>query len=384
MNKNKFNILHIIPLLGCGGAEVLLGNIVNKQIELGYKVIICCLYPFHSSFDNYPNKDFLIDNGLIKFINTRVVFSLKGKTKIIGNDYIKLLNDFKPNVIHSHLFEAELIAMSHLLPEVKYVSHIHDNIIQFKKFNKKDLINKNRISTLKERAWLINKYLKVKPVFLCISNDVMRFVEQNLPKKFSSNLLLLHNAIDLKRFVPSYDRGFTYLHIVSVGNLVEKKNHMLLLEIALILRQKIGPHFKIDILGFGPLYEGLNQRIKLENLEKNVFLRGSVGNVEEYYKKANVYVHTATYEPFGLVLIEAMASGLPVITLDGIGNRDIINEGINGFLINENDANIFVEKILSIFQNRNYLTRLSVNAISYSANFGMDNYINKLHKYYTL
>jgi glycosyltransferase involved in cell wall biosynthesis len=384
MKESKLNILHIIPLLGCGGAEVLLGDIVKKQIELGYHVLICCLHPFHPSFDNFPKKQFLLEKVPIKFVKTRVVISLKGRTKIKGDDYKLIVDDFKPNIIHSHLFEAELIAMSYILTNIRYVSHIHDNIVQFRKFHKKDLISKKRIATLKERAWILKRYLKVKPVFLCISKDVIKYIKHNLPSTLTINAHLLPNSIDLDRFSTSSQKDFSCLSIVSVGNLVKKKNHILLIEIASLLREKSGDNFKIEILGFGPLFEEINQKIRLESLDKNVFLRGSVGNVDEYYRDAIFYVHTATYEPFGLVLIEAMASGLPVISLDGSGNRDLIHNGENGILLTENNASLFVDTILSVFQNQNYYFQLAENGLNFSKDFGIDSYITKLHQLYTL
>ena len=384
MKESKLNILHIIPLLGCGGAEVLLGDIVKKQIELGNRVLICCLHPFHPSFDNFPKRQFLLDQVPIKFIKTRVKISLKGRTKIKGDDYKLIADDFKPDIIHSHLFEAELIAMSYLLSNTRYVSHIHDNVVQFMKFHKKDLISKKRIATLKERAWLFKRYVKVKPIFLCISKDVFKYIKNNLPSSISLNAHFLPNAIDLDRFSASARKDFSCLRIVSVGNLVKKKNHILLIEIASLLREKIGDNFKIEILGFGPLFEELNQKIQSECLERHVFLRGSVGNVDEYYRKATIYVHTATYEPFGLVLIEAMASGLPVISLDGTGNRDLIQTGENGILLTENNASLFVDAILSVFQNQQYYFRLAENGINFSKDFDIDTYITKLHQLYTL
>ena len=383
MNE-KFNILHVIPLLGCGGAEVLLGDIVQKQTELGNNVLICCLYDFHPSFDNYPKKKFLLENIEVKFINTRVVFSVLGSTKIIGDDFKQILTEFKPDVIHSHLFEAELISMSFILPNVRYVSHIHDNITQFKKFQFKDLFSKKRIGTLKERVWLFNRYSTSKPIFLSISKDVQDYLHQNLPASLLKNEELLSNCIDLKRFEAPETRKLNKINIVSVGNLVNKKNHILLIEIALILKENTDLDFSIDILGFGPLFNELKDKIQSEKLSQHVFLRGSVGNVNEYYRNANVYVHTATYEPFGLVLIEAMASGLPVISLDGKGNRDLIQSYENGILLTENKPEIFVDSILRIFKDEKLYTKLSENGKRFSLNFGIDNYVSKLMALYSL
>ena len=72
---------------------------------------------------------------------------------------------------------------------------------------------------------------------------------------------------------------------------------------------------------------------------------GNVSNVAQYLWKGEVYIHSAKYEPFGLVLVEAMAAGLPVIALDAGGNRDIVEDGVNGYLLpKDTNPKVFAEK----------------------------------------
>lgn len=75
---------------------------------------------------------------------------------------------------------------------------------------------------------------------------------------------------------------------------------------------------------------------------KNTNFVGETLNVNKHLQEENIYLHTATYEPFGLVMIEAMASGLPVISLDGKGNRAFINNRENGFIVYNQDINMFI------------------------------------------
>ena len=381
MNTN-LKILHIIPLIGCGGAEILLGDIVEKQVELGHNVIICCLHPFHPTFENYVKKTFLLEKIQIVFLQTRVQFSLKGKTKIIGKDYKKLINQFKPNIIHSHLFEAELIAMSYLREGITYISHIHDNISQFQKFRIKDVYNKKRLATLKERNWLFKRYSLANTQFISISSDVSNYLNENLPLSIKNRISFLPNGIDIERFIFLKSRKLDPINIVSVGNLVKKKNHQLLLRIAVLLKENGYNDFQINILGFGPLFDELNRKIAELELQDYVFLRGSVGNVDQFYKNANIYIHTATYEPFGLVLVEAMASGLPLIALDGKGNRDLFEGKNNGFLILKNDPKLFVDKIKLLINDVELYSTISNNCIEFSKQFGIDSYVDKLTSIY--
>ena len=148
------------------------------------------------------------------------------------------------------------------------------------------------------------------------------------------------------------------------------------------MKKNISSDFQIDILGYGPLFENLTLEIKNNNLQNNIFLRGSVGNVDQYYKSANIYIHTATYEPFGLVLVEAMASGLPLIALDGKGNRDLFEGKNNGFLILKNDPKLFVDKIKLLINDVELYSTISNNCIEFSKQFGIDSYVEKLNSIY--
>jgi glycosyltransferase involved in cell wall biosynthesis len=91
-----------------------------------------------------------------------------------------------------------------------------------------------------------------------------------------------------------------------------------------------------------------------------------------------MYVHSATYEPFGLALIEAMAAGLPVITLDGGGNRDIIEQHKNGMMLFKQDAHEFAQAIHSLAEDENQYRSISNNAIEFARNYDIKNYVDKL------
>jgi glycosyltransferase involved in cell wall biosynthesis len=380
----KLRILFVIPTLGGGGAEILLGNIVEELFRKGHEVMIVTLHPMHFTYENFPNKSFIEENIKILQCNSRVKFSFFKKPTIINQHYKKIIEEFKPNIIHSHLFEAELIARTYYKKDIAYFSHGHDNMSQLLSFRNFEKYNKQLIANLIERKWLLQKYKQTNNNFIAISKDVIEFLKKNLPKHLHGNIELLHNAIDTKRFSKSSKSiidNSDKIRIVSVGNLVPKKNHKLLIDVALQLRE-MSLDFSIDILGYGPLIEDLKKYTETNNLEKNITFHGNVSNVEDFLKTAHFYLHTAKYEPFGLVIIEAMASGLPVITLDGKGNRDIIKDGENGFMIYKENPFLFTEKILFLWKNRNEYYKISQNASNFSKQFDIENYTDKLIQIY--
>lgn len=241
-------------------------------------------------------------------------------------------------------------------------------------------LNKQAFTNLIERHWLMKQYRNTKTAFIAISKDVERFFFHNLDKKLRSNVFLLHNGIDIKRFRNNLDRKIELeekIRIVSVGNLVPKKNHRFLIDIAVALKEQ-NRDFSIDILGYGPLQEELENYVRINNISDFIHFRGNVKNVEDYLKKANVYVHPANYEPLGLVLIEAMASGLPVICLDGRGNRDLMIHGKNGYIFQEENSEQFVETIIELFDDQKKYLEISSFSKEFSSQFDIKNYVEKL------
>ena len=100
--------------------------------------------------------------------------------------------------------------------------------------------------------------------------------------------------------------------------------------------------------------------------------------IEEFVWQSDVYVHTATYEPLGLVLIEAMAAGLPVVALDGGGNQDLIVQGENGYIIEKGIPDLFAEKIWVLWNNKAEYQRISKYAENFAKKYDIKDYVKNL------
>ena len=111
-------------------------------------------------------------------------------------------------------------------------------------------------------------------------------------------------------------------------------------------------------------------------------LHGNVDLIEKFLQKSKVYLHTAKHEPFGLVLIEAMACGLPVVCSDGKGNRDLIQEGENGFMVLERDPEMLADKIELLLKNDTVRIEMGKKAHAFAQDFGMKKYVDSLVNLY--
>ena len=132
----------------------------------------------------------------------------------------------------------------------------------------------------------------------------------------------------------------------------------------------------------GPNKKPLQYKIDSSNLSKEIILHGNVKNVEEFMRNTEFYIHLATYEPFGLVLLEAMAAGLPVISLDGKGNRDIIQHRKNGFIFKDQNAKQFGDVLIELKENSKKYFKIIKESQKYASNYDIQNYTESLISYY--
>jgi glycosyltransferase involved in cell wall biosynthesis len=375
----NMNILHVIPSLSKGGAERITIDICNTLVAQGHQVMLLSMSEVNAY--SYIRFDFQFRQTY-----SLVIPSITGKAIVETADYEQILDEFKPDIIHSHLFLAEMLTRYQTRKGIKYYTHLHDNMQQFAPL-RLNRLSKQAITNFYEKRMMLKRYAHCNNRFLAISQDAFNYFYTHLGSPINKRIHLLHNAIDYKRFYRG-QRHFKLdaqgnFRIVSVGSLVDKKNQQFLVDIMLALLPMI-PNVQIDVLGDGPNHGRIAEKIKQYNLQDRVILHGNVNNVEDYLHQAHVYVHPATYEPFGLVLIEAMAAGLPCVCLDGRGNRDVIEEDKNGYIFSKADPKLFANCIRQILQNPVKLQELSSYAIQYAAAYDMPLYINRLTELYKM
>lgn len=332
-------ILHIITDLRKGGAERIVTDIVR---ELNQRPGITAMLVLLDDLVTYDISDI---REFVKVIPASVTLSVLRPT---GYDLKKLqefVDAFRPEVIHSHLFIPDLVSRSLEYRGAKWFTHCHWNT---REVARPALLPLSREALINWWVYhyITRRYRKYNNQFIAISPHTEAFYKANLPD-LQQNVHYLANAINVKAFqkyIHPAPAGGT-IRIVSVGSLIERKNQMLQIEVAAILKQR-GADFHLDIYGQGPTRDKLQARIKELDLGDQVTLQGVHDNIGARMGAATLFLHTALYEPFGLVIVEAMASGLPVIALDGGGNRELVQDDENGYLIASPDAARIADRIL--------------------------------------
>lgn len=374
---NKLKILFVIPTLEMGGAERLIINIcneLNKRNNVEFLLVV--LYPIN----NYNSISSQLN---IHYCKSRVEHSILKKSKVYIDDFEKLILDFKPDIIHSNLLETEFLSHWICFKNTKYISHCHNNIPLYKNFSIKTLFSKQKIILFAKKISLLKKYKETNNHFIAISKDSYKYLTKNLPAFFEGNIHLLHNAIDFNLFNRETNKKLPNdkIKLITVGHLNKNKNQTFLIHVMhFLIKNNI--NCELQIFGDGPIKGEIEILINNYKLNNNVFLRGKVENIEEHLWQSHLYVHSALSEAFGLVLIEAMASGLPVICLDGKGNRDIVKDSENGFIIYKNNPKAFANMIISIIENKEFYESMSKNAIETAKKYDIKNYVGNLINLY--
>jgi glycosyltransferase involved in cell wall biosynthesis len=279
-----------------------------------------------------------------------------------------------------------MITRWNTFPGIKYFSHGHDKMKQLKNISIKTFFHKSQITNYYEKNILIARYKKCNNKLIAISKDTEEYYKSVFPPELKKGIFLLHNAIDYNRFKSfPRSRNDTTNHIVSlisIGSLIGIKNQLFLLDVVKILKRENSLNFKLTIIGEGVLRNTLEKYISDNDLADIVCLPGIIDNVEDHLKKSDIYIYSCKNEGFGLTIIEAMAAGLPVVCLDGKGNRDIIEDGKNGFMIYENNPEIFAEKIIELIQSKELYESMSKYAIEFAKKYDIKEYVDKLLKIY--
>ena len=324
-------LVGIIHELTMGGAERMMVNILNHFSSNKDEVHLII-------FKNIGTLKTLLDESII-IHDLGGVSVKKGMPKCLKKIY-----KIKPNTVfsgigHLNIALAPFIPiMKQLLPRTRWVSR-ETNIVSLQNQEEKHPKFFNH---------LYRKTYKNFDVIIAQSEDMKRDLEINYPLT-SSKLTLINNPIDVEKVKKIGEEPIDYkfekgmISLISVGTLRSPKRHDLLLKAFSLLT----PNYILIIVGSG----AEEQRLKALSVELNisgrVHFEGHQTNPYPYMKKADLFVLTSEHEGFPNVLLESNAVGTPVVAFACPGGiTEIIEEGINGFSVNNGDVNALVQTII--------------------------------------
>ena len=159
---------------------------------------------------------------------------------------------------------------------------------------------------------------------------------------------------------------------VAVGRLVPVKGFGLLVR-AWEKVAAVHPDWKLEIWGDGPERGSLERLVRGKGLEKNVLLRGATGEVREKLLQSSMLVFPSLFEGFGMVLVEAMACGVPCVAFEcPCGPRDVISPEEDGLLVPPGDTDALARAIIRLMEQPELRSRMGEAARNKVARYAME------------
>lgn len=345
-------VLFIVNKLKMGGLEKV-NSTIAASLSDEYHVT---LYS-----QKRPDKDYVLDEKL-------------NKVDILQGSISRLFFLRKPNLLLKSLFDGKIsskknLVLSKILKEIDFSCFdsvvLNSEDIFFSEMIKKKNPNINIIWWVhNEYEVIINKYLgdSIKEL-----NDCLNFVDTVITltdrdrKAFSilhSNVVKISNPITI---LTGNDLSNVEDKVISFTSrlIIEQKGLDLLIEIV----EKVDPEWKFSIAGDGPDKKKFYQMIKEKDILDRFVLRGELKEKEliEHYKNSSIFISTSRWEGFGLVIVEAMSFGLPIISFDNNGPYEILlqqNEEF-GKLISKYDIEEFSKTINKFAQSKSLRQKYS-------------------------
>ena len=203
-----------------------------------------------------------------------------------------------------------------------------------------------------------NLYLFLRPITRSIWKNAARVIANSgglrtlaLLTESSRDIGVIRNGIDTDEFFP-VPREYSHevsvpFRVLAIARLTPRKGLRSLLEAMILLKKKEKRVFSLDIVGDGHERESLEAFTKESNLVDRVRFVGRVPHNEivSLYHRAHVYVLPSLNEGMSNNVLEALACGLPIITTDTGGTRELVEDGVNGCIIRMKDPEHIAEKI---------------------------------------
>lgn len=368
----KIKIAHILHAVG--GVDVSLRFILENINTDRFENIVV-----HGKNDT---KDIYIDRNSNPLNEYKVsIFrniSLFRDIKALISVY-KIVKKERPNLIHCHSTKGGIIGRI-----VGYLLNI--NVLhtpQAFSFLSTDNVFKKRIYLVLEKLFKFkNSYL------LASSNSERRLAIQKV-KYLSNQVLLFNNSIEPLDNISELTIKKTWPdeYICTVGRPSFQKNIELMIKVLQEVNKTKCTHLVIMGVGYHSDKLSIVQKlIKELNLESKVTLLNwtSRENVFNIIKGSKLYVSTARYEGLPYSVIEALALSKPCVVSNCDGNRDLITNDYNGFVIDNENIEEFSKKIKLLFQDDELLKKFSKNAFkSFEENYNIKKNISTLEEIYS-
>jgi len=337
-------ILYIIPRFTIGGAEMmLLQTVLELKKSGGYEIVMAAVRA-----GGELEKKF-VDAGVKTFVASRAGFVFG--PLLTWWRLSRLVREFAPQVIHSHVFSADFTAR--FLPrknsKIFWISTQHNGRELYSSF----------------RRTILKFVLRAADQVIAVSPEVRDFCASCLDVPVA-RLRLIINGVPIENYrCPNLPRFSSPFRLVNVGRLISQKNHALLLSALSELKKY---DWILHIYGEGELRTQLEMLTRSLKISDRVVFFGNTEKIAQVFCTADLVVQTSDFEGMSLVLLEAMAAGRTIVATEAAG-KGIIANGVDGILVGTGDRVALREVLVYLFENPNKAQKMAIQAAQKAHNF---------------
>lgn len=355
------NILHLSRTMGQGGAEKIVYELAAGCKKYGDRVCIA------SSGGIYEKM--LKEQDILHF-NIKDL-ECKDPRTILQTVFLlkKIIRSEKIQIIHSHHRMAALYGciMKLFYPRIVLVYTAH-NIFRNKR--------------------LLTKFSLSRSYIVAVGDSVKKNLEEyfRIP---SNKIHIIYNGIYPEAIIEDHynpllkklkEQGFRL--VGTAGRLEPQKGMDTFVKIIGLLKRKM-PEVKGIIIGDGSQREYLQQLIRQENLENEIFMLGYQQHIVTLLSQLDVVVMASRWEGFPLLPIETYSAKKTLVASDIEGIRDIVENGKRGILVSKDSPELFCQGIYSLFADKNLKEKMEQVGWEYYLNkFDYDKFLENYRKYY--
>jgi len=360
---------YFYPHVG-GGVEKVVYELSKRLVGFGCDVLVITLGRVCSSY----TIDGVKVHTLPSIDLTKLFHMQLSIPKDIGTA-VRIVRDFSPDIIHAHniFFTTSLLAV--LIKGIfrsKFVFTAHLGKVE----NLRLLGHLKAFTAEIYESVLGRTILSSCDIVIAVSNSVRDHILSLgvSPRK----VVVIPNGVDINEFNPFFDvRGNSNVninHVIFIGRLIPNKGLDYLVEAARLVISSGVSGIKFKIVGEGPCKHQLEKSIVKLGLTPYFELLGHVPKISDVLRNGGIFVRPSLTEGMPLTVLEAMASGLPIIATRVAGTSEIVIHNETGLLVEPGNVRQLAEAIKFLIQHPDEATRLGRNARTFIERYYKDKF----------
>lgn len=317
-------------------------HVLNSRIYSGAEKVVCqIIKAFRGDVEMVYCSP---DSEIVRQMLSEQDVTFLPMEKMSTAELKRVIAEQKPDLIHAHDMRASFFSAL-CCGKIPLVSHIHNNAYDARGLSPKTI------------AYLLAGF-KAKHI-LWVSKS--SFEGYAFHKFFAKKSSVLYNIIDTEVIFDkkAQDENTYDYDMIYVGRLTFQKDPQRLMRLCARLKER-KPDLKVAIVGTGELEQEVKQLCQELNISENVNFLGFQSNPIKMVHDAKAMILTSRWEGTPMCALEAMALGTPVVSTPSDGMKDLIDDGINGYLTDD-DA-VMAEKLLAIMTDSVHRNTLGENA----------------------